>query len=194
MDPSRLLPAARPRSPRKFHHEVFRANPAFQNAMSYLGGDGRSWSWGHLSVGAKRRSHGCSPLGAVVPVGVVLNEGVPGLCLSRAVGTPNHGATDRACGMVDAELGGELLGDLVLALLGMVRRDASKEGDVDSGNAGTTNLAAGRPVSPEQLEPLTMPGDHGLRHNDDERAGPAGPERRRTTQKIRSWPRSRTRF
>jgi hypothetical protein len=43
--------------------------------------------------------------------------------------------------MVDSELGVELLGDLVLAPLGMVARNASDEGDVPAGDPGAADPA-----------------------------------------------------
>lgn len=44
-------------------------------------------------------------------LGVVLKERAPGLGLAGSVGTSGHGVADRADGMVDPELGVELLGD-----------------------------------------------------------------------------------
>ena len=78
--------------------------------------------------------------------------------------------------MQDAELGGEFLSALVLAPLGVVTGDALDEGDVLAGDVWSADLGGARPATPEHLEALAMPGDHGLGPDDDERAGPVGPE------------------
>ena len=95
-------------------------------------------------------------------LGVVPNEGVSCLGLAGTIGAPDHVATDRARGVVESELGIELLGDLVFAPLWMVAGDAPDEGDVLPGDSGTTDLTGGRTPAPEQLEALAVPGDYGL--------------------------------
>ena len=66
--------------------------------------------------------------------GVVAAERAPGLVpAGRAASRPQVGA-ERAPRMGDAELCGEFLGDLVLAPLGVVGRDAADEGYVAAGS------------------------------------------------------------
>ena len=53
-------------------------------------------------------------------LGVVADEGAPGLIPARSRAARDHVATNCAGGMLDAALGSKFLGDLVLAPLGMI--------------------------------------------------------------------------
>ena len=107
---------------------------------------------------------------------VVADEGAPGLVPARGVATGNHVATNRAGGVLNPELGGKLLGDLVLAPFGMVTRDASDEVDALAGDARSADLARARPAPPQQLETLAMPCDDRVRLDDDQGTIPVRPK------------------
>jgi hypothetical protein len=65
---------------------------------------------------------------------------------------------DRAPRMQNAKLGSEFLGDLVLAPLGMVTRNALDEGDVLAGDGWSTDQTPSRLPAPEQFEALAGTG------------------------------------
>jgi len=108
-------------------------------------------------------------------LGVIVDEGAPGLLRPRWT-THDHVATNGAGGVVDAELGRELLAYLVLSPLGMISGDSPNEGDVAAGNAGPAYLPTARTTVSDPLEILAMPSDHGLRPDEDQRPIPGGPE------------------
>ena len=103
---------------------------------------------------------------------VVANERPPGLATAWWVAPPPHVGADRAPRVGDAELCGEFLGDLVLAPLGVVGRDAADEGDVAAGNP--RSAGPGLPV-PQGREALPVPADHRGGFHEDEVAGSVGP-------------------
>ena len=104
--------------------------------------------------------------------GVVAHERAPGLVTAwRAASRPHVGA-GRAPRVADAELRREFLGDLVLAPLGVVGRDAADEGDVAAGNP--RSAGPGLPA-PQGREALPVPADHRGGFHADEMAGPVGP-------------------
>jgi hypothetical protein len=84
--------------------------------------------------------------------------------------------SDGAGGVVDAELGGQFLGDLVLSPAGVIAGNAFDEGVVIPGNAGSADLARTRLTTPHGFEALAMPTDDGCGLHDDEGVGAAGPE------------------
>jgi len=106
--------------------------------------------------------------------GVVANEGAPGLVVTGRA--REHVPADGAGGMLDAELGGQFLGDLVLSPAGVIAGNAFDEGDVIPGNAGSADLARTRLTTPHGFEALAMPTDDGCGLHDDEGVGAAGPE------------------
>ena len=108
--------------------------------------------------------------------GMVADKGAPGLIPTGCVPARNHVTTYGARGMLDAELGGQFLGDLVFAPFGVVSRDTLNEVDVLSGNAGSARLAGTRTTTPQDLEALSIPADYGSGSHDNERAGPIWPE------------------
>ncbi len=105
---------------------------------------------------------------------MVADEGAPSLISSRRPLPGDHVAADGAGGVVDAELRRKLFGNPVLAPLGMVAGDAPDEGDVLGRNVGSPDRPPGF-AAPEDPEALSVPTDHGLRLDDDERAGPVRP-------------------
>ena len=88
----------------------------------------------------------------------------------------DHVATDGAGGMLDAELGKELSSDPVLALLGVVPRDALDEADVFAWDAGSADLRRVRLTPPQELEAAAVPTDNRGWFYDNQRVGPARPQ------------------
>jgi len=106
--------------------------------------------------------------------GVVANESAPGLVATGCA--PHHVDSDGAGGVVDAKLGGQFLGDLVLSPAGLVGGDASDEGDVGAWDPWTADLARARLATPGRLEAFAVPADDSGRLYDDKRASGVGPE------------------
>ena len=102
-------------------------------------------------------------------IGVVLYKGPPCLTTSRCCQARDHVAPHGATGMADAELGCELLGNLVLTPLGMVGGDAFDEVDVVSRDPRAARFGF---AAPQGEEALLVPSNNRRRLHNDQRTSP----------------------
>jgi len=125
-------------------------------------------------------------------IGLVLEEGAPGLRWLTGLRRLHHVLADGGRGVGDPELQFQLEGDTVLPVLGVVGGDAPDECDVPAVDGGPARLG---PAGPVLAEPLLLPRDHSLRLDDDECVGPigevvleSGPEQAVRVGQVRSRP------
>jgi hypothetical protein len=108
-------------------------------------------------------------------VTVVLDEGAPLLpIISRS--PPHHVPTNGASGVADAELDSQLFVDLVFTPGRMVSTHPSDKRDVLRPDTGSSRTPGARSSAPVELEAPTVPANHGLGFDEDERGLPAVPE------------------